>query len=75
MTHPSQERGGTTCDIDGGIPARFSGPYRAEHVFIFTQAKAWAEFLLALRAVGEPSEDTSLNEFAVQRAMKAGPGP
>jgi hypothetical protein len=23
---------------------QFSGPYRAERVFMFTQAKAWAEF-------------------------------
>jgi hypothetical protein len=34
----------TTHLYEGLKPVRFSGPYRAERAFMFTQAKAWAEF-------------------------------
>jgi hypothetical protein len=32
------------CDVDLGKPARLSGSYRAKRLFMFTQAKARAEF-------------------------------
>jgi hypothetical protein len=39
-----KEHGGITCDVDLGKRARLSGPDRAKRLFMFTQAKAWAEF-------------------------------
>src|SRR6266436_5629757 len=40
----SQEHGGITGNVDLGKSVRLSGPYRAKRLFMFTQAKAWAEF-------------------------------
>jgi len=62
-----------TSEVDGGKPSRFSGPFRAERVFMFTQAKAWAEVFLALRAASEDSEEAPalLKDSAARSAMKA----
>ena len=41
---PDKGQSGIALDVEGWKPVRFSRPYRAERVFLYTQAKAWAEF-------------------------------
>ena len=43
----TKEDGGIMCDVDGAKTARFSGPYRAERIFMLTNrsSKANVSFL------------------------------
>jgi hypothetical protein len=48
----------TSYRYEGLKPVRFSGPYRAERAFMFTQAKAWAEFSWPFGPRAAPSWET-----------------
>ena len=72
VSSPNKEDYGITCDVDLVKPARLSGPYRAKRLFMFTQAKAWAEFSWPFGPSASPLGDPEhLGDSAVRRAMRA----